>query len=76
MFLQFTKYDSLLKQILFQMEFSSDLSQKKTWLPIIETYINTMGLATLHWSDKICDVLCDLTVCNDHNVWNEILNVS
>ncbi|CAL8137958.1 unnamed protein product [Orchesella dallaii] len=70
---EFTKYDDLMKTILFQMEFRSDVVQKRIWLPIFDNFLQACGTAVLHWSDRICGMLKDSTVCNDPEIWISIL---
>jgi hypothetical protein len=47
------------------MELSSDLQQKKDWLPYLALFVEKMGHATLHWVDRINSMLSDYTTSCD-----------
>lgn len=54
---------------------TTDSVNKCVWLKHLTTYFEVMGLATLHWIDRIIRMLLDNTVCIEPLRWLYVLKV-
>jgi len=70
-----TKYDDVMKQLLFAMEFCCDFNQKIVWIPHLVTLIETIGHGTLRWVDKIASMLMSFTISAKPAIWIGVLKV-
>jgi len=54
-----SKYDDVMQKMLFTMELLTDVEHKKAWLPQLNRFIERMGHASLHWVERINDILLE-----------------
>jgi len=54
-----SKYDDVMQKTLFTMELLTDVEQKKAWLTQLNRFIEKMGHASLHWVERINDILLE-----------------
>jgi len=57
-----------MKEMLFNIEFLSDIHSRKTWLLHLIEMLRMMKSATLHWVDRIQDMLLTFSSSQDAEV--------
>ena len=73
---QFTLYDDTMEQFLKALEFSVPEPNKNTWFNHVIIFMDTMGLGTNHWIDRIIRILKDNIGIIDPIRWRRVLKVS